>query len=325
MSKNNLIPYNKLSTDDFINKSKIIHGDKYDYTKSNYEGSGKYIIIICKKHGEFKQLPHNHYKYGCGQCGKENSTHIHNTNLLNKCKNEFISKSINFHNNKYNYTKSNYINVKTKLIVTCNIHGDFSVTPNNHLRGRGCPKCGKINGSKTKSKLFEDYLKIFLDIYNNLYTYDKVKWINASTKIDVTCKKHGEFNILPYDHKNGRGCPHCRNQYSKKSIEWLKYMSEKNNIIIQHAENYGEKYIYGKTKVDGFCKENNTIYEFHGDFWHGNPNIYDPQEINPKNGVKFGVLFKKTLMKELICKNLGYNYVCIWEHEWDLHKNNLTS
>lgn len=313
----------KLSTDYFVNKSKEIHGELYDYSKTIYEGTVNYVIIICKKHGEFRQLPSNHYKYGCGKCGREKNNR--NIQLKNDCSTNFISKSNQIHNNKYIYLKSNYINAQTKLIVTCEKHGDFSISPNNHLRGRGCPDCGKINRYLTKIKSFEDYYNFFVEVHNNIYTYDKVKWINGSTKIDVTCKKHGEFNILPYDHKIGRGCPKCQNQYSKKSIEWLNYISEKNNIIIQHAENYGEKYIYGKTKVDGYCEENNTIYEFHGDFWHGNPKLYDPIQINPKNGIKFGVLFKKTLMKELICKNLGYNYVCIWEHEWDLHKNNLTN
>lgn len=314
-SKENKIMYNKLTTDTFINKSIGIHGSKYDYSKVIYQGALKYVTIICKKHGEFNQTPSNHYKYGCGKCGNENNSN--NIKLLSNCKNNFISKSILQHNNKYDYSKSVYINSSTKLIITCNTHGDFNITPNNHLRGKGCPSCGIIRSSISKIKSFEYYYKLFIDRHDYKYTYENVNWINSSTKIDVTCKKHGEFKILPYDHKNGRGCPSCTNQYSKKSIEWLKYLSIKHNISIQQAENIGEKIIYGKTKADGYCKENNTVYEFHGNFWHGNPKLYDHEEINPKTGTKFGILLKKTLHKELIIRKLGFNYVCIWETEWD--------
>jgi len=314
-SKNKFVQYNKLSTNEFVIKSTSIHGDKYDYSKSIYEGANKHIIIICRKHGEFKQIPSNHYKYGCKKCSFENN--IRNKKLNEDCKNNFVEKSNNIHNNKYDYSKSIYINAATKLIVICSCHGEFSITPNNHLRGKGCPLCGRINASKCKIKSYDYYYKIFLLVHNDTYSYEHVKWQNACTKIDVTCKKHGIFQVLPYEHKNGRGCPSCNNQYSKKSIDWLNYLGVKHNLIIQHANNIGEKYIHGKTKADGYCKENNTIYEFHGDFWHGNPNLYDPEEINPKSGIKFGVLLKRTLHKELICRNLGFNYICIWENEWD--------
>jgi hypothetical protein len=97
----------------------------------------------------------------------------------------------------------------------------------------------------------------------------------------------------------------------------LNYITKTKNIEIQHAENIGEKYITSKYKVDGYCNKTNTIYEFNGDFWHGNPKLYYHDDINPKNLIKFGFLFKKTLHKEMLCRKLGYNYICIWEYEWD--------
>jgi len=58
-------------------------------------------------------------------------------------------------------------------------------------------------------------------------------------------------------------------KYSEKSINWLDWLSKKDGIKIQHALNGGEHKIKGVGKVDGFCKENNTVYEFQGCFWHG--------------------------------------------------------
>ena len=315
------IQYNKLTTEKFIEKSISIHGKIYDYSKVDYNGSLEYVNIICKKHGDFKQLPTNHYRYGCGKCGRE-TKNKYTINLKTKCKNEFITKANNVHKNKYDYSNSEYITAIKKLIVICKNHGEFKISPNNHLRGKGCPSCGREISSKSKLKTYKEYYKYFIEKHGDKYDYSKVEWINACAKIIVICKKHGEFKIIPWDHKAGKGCSSCSNQYSKKAIKWLEYISSKNNIKIQHAENIGEKYIFGKTKVDGYCEENNTVYEFHGDFWHGNPSLYNQEQIHPRNGKKFGELFKKTLHKELKIRNLGYNYVCIWENIWDKINNN---
>ena len=309
------VQYNKHTTEKFIEKSVSIHGTIYDYSKVDYKGSTEYIIIICQKHGEFKQLPFNHYRYGCGKCGRESNQYTNN--LKKECKNEFIIKSKKIHGDKYDYTKTEYDTAVKKIIVICEHHGEFKISPNNHLRGRGCPFCGREKASKSKLKHYEEYYKYFIEKHRDKYDYSKVEWINACTKITVICKKHGEFKIVPWSHKSGRECQSCSNHYSKKSIRWLEYISSKDDIKIQHAENIGEKYIFGKTKVDGYCKENNTVYEFHGDFWHGNPSIYNHEDIHPRNGKKYGELFKKTLHKELKIRNLGYNYVCIWENIWD--------
>ena len=69
-------------------------------------------------------------------------------------------------------------------------------------------------------------------------------------------------------------------------------------------------------KVDGYCEKNNTIYEFHGDFWHGNPKKFEKTEINRVTGDTMGNLYKKTLDKENIIKELGYNLIVMWEHNW---------
>ncbi len=91
----------------------------------------------------------------------------------------------------------------------------------------------------------------------------------------------------PNHHLNGNGCQKCcLGRFSKISIEWLDNIMKKEHIFIQHAGNIGEKKIIidnKKIQFDGFCKENNTVFEFYGDFFHGNPEIYNKNEINPLN------------------------------------------
>jgi G:T-mismatch repair DNA endonuclease (very short patch repair protein) len=88
-------------------------------------------------------------------------------------------------------------------------------------------------------------------------------------------------------------------------------------INISHAEN-DKEFILPNTrlKADGYCKETNTIYEFHGDYWHGNPHIYPNNKYNNTTKCTFGELYKNTLNKEQQIRNLGFNLITIWESDW---------
>ena len=102
--------------------------------------------------------------------------------------------------------------------------------------------------------------------------------------------------------------------FSKTSIMWLNYVS--NGVNIKYALNGGEKKltIDDKTsKVDGFCKETNTVYEFYGCFWHGCPECYRPNIINIKNQKHTGALNDQTIEKRDTIKNAGYNHVSTYE------------
>lgn len=106
--------------------------------------------------------------------------------------------------------------------------------------------------------------------------------------------------------------------YSKKSINWLKYRSQNDGVFIQHAENLGEwKIPTTRYKADGYALQTNTIYEFMGSYWHGNPKIYKSDEFNNVAKKTMGELYKKTISRENEIKKLGYTVVTIWENDWD--------
>jgi len=316
-----------IKTEEFVNKAKMIHKDTYDYSKVNYTNSNNKVIIICKKHGDFEQLPSNHYKYGCSKCGSENNKR--NKELKQKCKNDFTKKANLVHNNIYDYSKSEYINVISKIIVICKLHGEFTITPNNHLRGKGCAGCGKEMNRISKIKSFKEYYDDFIKLYNDKYDYSMVEWKGGTPRIIVICKKHGQFSVSPYLHRKGTECPKCGNQHSPISITWLEYMKIKYSIDIDHAENIGEYFIPGsRYKADGYAKSINTIFEFHGDFWHGNPKIYEKTLLNPRLGVTYGELYENTLQKTEYIKKMGYNIIEIWESDWKVfikHVKNIQS
>ena len=181
-----------LNTKKFIEKSIIKHGNKFIYNKVNYINSKLKVIISCKIHGDFEQMPNNHLSgQGCSKCSGK-----YKPNLT-----EFIEKCVKIHGNKYFYNKVNYINNYSKIILECPLHGDFSQTPNNHLMGQGCLKC---SGNHKMSNL--EFIKMSNDIHLNKYLYEKVNYTNCETKVEITCKKHGSFNQTPYRHLKGDGC-----------------------------------------------------------------------------------------------------------------------
>jgi hypothetical protein len=313
-SKENIIYKNKCTQKEIIDKFISIWGNTYDYSLTKYINSYTKVKIICKVHGIFEQLHSNHFRYGCSKCGKNSE---YNELLKKKCSENFVQRANIIHNNRYTYANSVYLNSVTKLLVTCKIHGDFQITPNNHLRGKNCSNCSKIVCGDFHRKPLSDYIKKFNLLFGDKYDYSTVDWKGGSKYITLTCKKHGEFNILPYVHIKGKDCPKCSNHYSKISIEWLQYLQIKYNIFIQHAGNLGEFNIpTTRLKADGYCKKTNTIYEFLGDFWHGNPDVFDLLELNKRTNTTYLELYEDTINKKEKIINLGYNYIEIWENDW---------
>lgn len=103
---------------------------------------------------------------------------------------------------------------------------------------------------------------------------------------------------------------------SNISFQWLNFI----DMSLQTAKNNGE-YKIRKTKkvyykVDGYDPKTKTVYEFHGDYWHGNPKVYNPNDMNTKLRRKFGTLYNKTQQKKALILKQGYKYVEMWESDW---------
>ena len=278
--------------EEFITKAKLIHEDKYDYSKVNYKSSNTKIIIICKIHGEFEQVAGNHLSgANCYKCSIITNSEKRKTTLE-----DFIDRSNIKHNYMYDYSKSMYVNGNTKIIIICKNHGEFEQAPDSHLASRGCPKCSRSNSAKKRTLKIEDFIKKSILVHGDKYDYSKVDYKKTHLPVIIICKNHGEFMKTPIAHYNNCvGCPKCSNNgYSKPAILWLNFLSKFHNIHIKHALNDGEFLIPNTNyKADGYCKETNTIYEFHGDFWHGNPKIYNQDEINKIANCTYNELYEK--------------------------------
>jgi hypothetical protein len=130
--------------EDFLRKCYDKHGDKYDYSLVEYTGSQNKVKIIFE--GKI-------YEQKAG-------AHIHSSGLvekviLKKTTKQFIKESNEIHNFRYDYSKVNYVNNQTKVIIICSIHGDFEQVSSSHLSGAGCPHCMESKGERKISKFLD--------------------------------------------------------------------------------------------------------------------------------------------------------------------------
>ena len=213
---------------------------------------------------------------------------------------EFIQRANRIHKNQYIYTFAVYKGARSRVLIGCKKHKLFEQRAKDHLSGAGCPKC-----YGTKRKTNNQFINSAQKIHKNKYDYSLVNYLSAHKKVNIKCLIHGVFEQVAKSHLRGEGCPRCSNKsISKIETVWLDLLKipKKYRQVILEINN--KKY-----KVDGFNPKTNTVYEFHGDFWHGNPIIYNQKDINSKTGTTFGELYKRTIKKEKILKKAGYKSI----------------
>ena len=284
------------NNEEFIEKAVKIHGNWYGYSTVKYEKSNIKVDIICPVHGIFSQTPSNHLNgKGCFKCFGSTKLTL----------DQFVEKYAIIHDFKYSYSKSVYVNAFTKMIITCPDHGDFLQTPTDHSQGKGCLTC-----ANQVPYTFERFVQIANHVHNFRYEYPYTEVTNRNMKIKIICKIHGAFYQRLNQHMTGCGCPKCQNSW--KESTWIKSFNNPNILTNQRI------YIDGKLfKPDGLDMTTNTIYEFNGDYWHGNPNRFRPEDINKMSEKTFGELYQRTIDKENALKSAGYAIIAIWEQDFD--------
>jgi Zn finger protein HypA/HybF involved in hydrogenase expression len=293
----------KLSHEEFIKRSNEVHNYKYEYIDC-YEVASKKLKINCPSHGVFLQSPKKHMiGRGCPKCKNENlRTRFAFTH------DDFLQKSKEIHNNFYSYPKDEkYVNNLSVMTIICPLHGHFFQSAAHHLRGSGCPSCGAIKqGVTLSSKKSQKFIERATQIHDGLYEYEESLYIKGHSPIIIRCKKHGIWNTTPSAHLWGYGCPKCsKNGVSKAETIWL-------DSLCVPIRQYRISHL--NITVDGYCPDTNTIYEFHGSFWHGNPKKFDQNSINPVSKVSYGNLFENTKIREKKILDAGFQLIVRWEH-----------
>lgn len=230
-----------ITTGKILERFKKVHGDRYDYSLVEYKGSEIKVKIICREHGEFEQLPKSHTKReGCTGCRGI----VSNTE-------QFIKKSKEVHKGKFDYSKTNYIRSKSKVIITCLEHGDFEMIPNSHLGGIGCSSCAGVKPLNNKT-----FASKSIKLHGNKYDYSLVEYKNHTTSVDIICSKHGVFKQTPRVHLMGSNCQKCSGTHSMSKSEFIDRSKEVHPGKFDYSK---AVFINNSTRVEIICPE-------HGEF-----------------------------------------------------------
>lgn len=212
--KENLNPF-------FIKKSiKKFGRNKLDYSLINYVDQYTKITIVCKQHNiKFKQTPKAHLKSkngGCPYCFSESIS-----KLLLKNSNTFFKEAKEMHADTVDYSKCIFINNTAKSIFICKIHNnEYSQKPKDHIRGNGgCPICSKEKIGNANKKTHDEFIQESKLLFKDKFDYSKTNYTGALNKITISCKKHGEFNIIASEHLSGcGGCTKCKSSIGEMHV-----------------------------------------------------------------------------------------------------------
>ena len=248
----------KHTKEEFIKMARKVHGNKYDYSKVEYDGLKEKVRIICPVHGEFFQTAGSHVRgSGCPKCVNFvwHGRTIH-PEYRKLTKEIFVKRSKETHSTNYGYSKVEYKGYKEKVCIICPEHGEFWQNPKYHMRGGNCPKC--VGGAKLTN---QDFIAKANKVHKKKYDYKKINYINYSTKVCIICPEHGEFWQTPNNHLFGAGCPTCPQSNMEGEV---RNFLLKNKIAFEQEKGFDWLRYKKKLFLDFYLPEFNAAIECQG-------------------------------------------------------------
>lgn len=238
----------------FIERSKELHSNKYDYSQVVYLNNATKVIIVCPTHGPWESVPNNHLTLGngCKKCSIEGQT---------KTSENFILEAKKVHGNLYDYSLAKYTGAHRKLVILCKNHGEFSQAPHEHLKGQGCPTC-----ARNQIKTTDLFIKQATEVHCGKYLYNNTAYYRDYAKVIVTCREHGDFSQEASAHLQGQGCPTCGGTARKTTKQFIEGATE------VHKSRYSYEvvdYKNSKTKVTITCKDHGNFEQAPSDHLQG--------------------------------------------------------
>ncbi len=286
--------------------------ERYDFSGATYAGALTPIRgIVCYKHGGFQQYSAQLRKdgAGCPKCGDEKR--VQSRRMIPA---EFVARAEALHGDRFDYGKTHYVNMVTKVIVTCRQHGDFTISPIKLVHeGQGCPTCGAAMRGVRKTainpgaaaaevsiaKHAKTYIAKATKVHGDLYDYSATVYRGAKHKVTIGCAKHGPFEQLAEHHiKRGYGCPRC-GQKSAPEDAIAAYLSIFTEVVQR------DRTIIAPKELDIYLPEHKLAVEFCGMYWHS----HGDKEDERKNKLRHAE-------KHKLCAEEGIRLITIYETEW---------
>lgn len=281
----------KISKAEFLTRANQKFGHKFDYSQMFYTDYNSPIKIVCKEHSEFEVTPFLHLLYPSGGC-RECRIELQSASIRKMTTEQFIEQAITMYGNKYDYSNAKYVSGSKPTSIRCIKHNlGFEITPESHLKGKGCPLCeqeeiamyeeGKkiairqrseyrerqkekrkrskeiIQGRPSKNYTWESFVNLAKLIHGDEYDYQFVEkeFVNVNTPVTIICKRHGAFPQKPRKHMMGQGCPRC-----------IGRMRTTESFIEEAMEVHKGHYTYDNVKFVDYATPVTITCKIHGDF-----------------------------------------------------------
>ncbi len=298
----------KITLQDFLYKANVVHGSRYDYSKSVYINTSTKMTITCREHGDFIQTPNSHLSgKGCLLCARlVVAEKVREAQKMSQS--EFEKRCTAKHGDKYDYSKLHYVNMHNDVIIGCQEHGEFIINAQRFVNGTGCPACSAMlpKGKIRKSFAGEFFAERSAQVHSGIYGYHNSEYVHSGKKLLINCREHGDFLQAPEKHLAGQGCPKCNcgMMISKGEDEIFSLASSLCRDAIQSDRKTISPY-----ELDIYIPSRNLAIEFNGIHWHS-----DDRKDKHYHRQKF-----------LMCAEKGIRLISITDIEWQNRKEQLTS
>ena len=166
------------------------------------------------------------------------------------------------HGDLYDYSLFEYVGMHIKSRIICRLHGVFEQAPHSHLKGQGCPVCGRLRRIGKMYDSRERFIEKARNRHGDRYDYSKVVYKSSYDYVCITCPKHGDFMQKPNTHLNGCGCPKCynerRSEINRKDFSLF---------LGQMCEKYGNRYDFSDYEYINSHKKGSVKCDRHGIFF----------------------------------------------------------
>jgi very-short-patch-repair endonuclease len=249
-----------LTTEEFIERAKKIHGEKYDYSQTIFVNWKTKVSIRCPIHGPFLMNPAKHILgkvQGCKKCGQK-AWAIKKNELARAA---FIGRVEAIHGDKFDLSKVVYKNSVDKVTIICRKHGKFPISPSSLLRGNGCSLCGDESSALKRSKGTEKFIEEAIKVHGDRYDYSLVVYISSYEQVIIICHEHGKFPQFPLNHLKGHNCIECGflETGNKLRMPLEEFIASANAV-------HSNKYDYSNVDYNGSKDDVEIICPVHGPF-----------------------------------------------------------
>lgn len=251
----------KITREEFLEKFRVLYGDKYDYTLSNLEQRKEKIIVYCKVHQHYFCVSIFEHTRGVGCTKCSNKYKMTNFEARNFCYEKY--------GDLYLYDRFVFKSVLSNVVVGCKKHKEYfninyTTFRNTKIKNTLCPKCKseeeslkEVFKSNSKNKRIRFITKA-IEVHNNFYDYSLVEYKDNRTAITIVCPIHGNFEQTPHDHLSKCGCYNCgldkiKARFNKTNFG--EFVTKANEVHLCRYEYDETTFIRYSDKTKIYCKK----------------------------------------------------------------------